>query len=241
MASLYYVSLALKVGALIDWLHRRAAPWWAFVIVFVPAGELAYLALVVAPEALPARWRAPRAKRVPLDELRYRLRENPCQANRLALADRLREDGDLDGAREQYAALLAVAPDDKNALFGLGLVHLAAAEPEHAVSVLDRLVSLRRSFADYGAWLRLAETLSALGRHAEALDSLERLVQAAPRLVHQVARAHALRSAGRPEEARRILEAALEDHRHAPRFIRREAREPARRATKLLGEIRAAA
>ena len=37
------------------------------------------------------------------------------------------------------------------------------------------------------------------------------------------------------------LEAALEVYRHSPRFIRREARGPARKASRLLGEIRAAA
>jgi len=241
MANLYYLSLALKVGMLIDLLHRRAAFWWAFVILLAPAGEVAYLVLVMAPAVLPGRRRLPRQKRLPLDELRYRFRENPCHAHQLALADRLREDGELSEARDLYRGLLSAAPDDKNALHGLGLLHLASGERDDAISALDRLVSLRRSFADYGAWLRLAETLSDAGRHAEALDSLERLVQTAPRLAHQVALAQAQSAAGRSDEAKRTLEAALEDYRHSPRFIRREAKEPARRATKLLGEIRAAA
>lgn len=241
MANLYYLSLALKVGMLIDLLHRRAAFWWAFVILLVPAGELVYLALVLVPEMLPARRRTPKVKRLPLEELRYRFRENPCHENHLALADRLREDGDLDGARKLYQGLLSIAPDEKNALYGLGLVHRLAAEPDAAIDMLDRLVSLRRSFGDYAAWLRLAETLSDVGRHGEALDSLERLVQTAPRLAHQVALAQAQSAAGQVAEAERTLEAALEDYRHSPRFIRREAKEPAKRANRLLGEIRTAA
>lgn len=237
MSNLYVLSLALKVGMLIDALHRRAAFWWPFVILFLPAGELVYLALVMAPDLLPGRRRVPKAKRLPVEELRYRLRENPCHANHLALADRLREDGAADEARALYESLLAGAPDDRAALHGLALTLLDVGESDEAIVVLERVVALRRSFGDYAAWLRLAETLSATGRHDEALDCFERLVQTAPRIAHQVARAQAQAAAGKPEAARETLEAALDDYRHSPRFLRREAREPARRASKLLGEI----
>jgi hypothetical protein len=241
MSNLTVLSLALKVGMLIDAVSRRPAVWWFFVILFLPAGELVYGALVMAPELLPGRRRVPGARRLPVEELRYRLRENPCHANRLALADRLRADGATDEARALYESLLAGEPDDKAALHGLALALLDAGETDEAIVVLERVVALRRSFADYAAWLRLAETLSATGRHEEALDCFERLVRTAPRIAHQVARAQAQAAAGKPEAARETLEAALDDYHHSPRFLRREAKEPARRATKLLGEIRGAA
>jgi hypothetical protein len=241
MSSLYALSLALKVGMLIDAVHRRPAFGWFLVIVLLPAGELVYLALVMAPEVLPGRRRVPKARRLPLEELRYRCRENPCHANRLALADRLRVDGATGEARGLYESLLAGAPDDPAALHGLALALLDAGETDEAIRVLERVVAVRRSFRDYAAWLRLGETLSAAGRHDEALDCFERLVRTAPRIAHQVARAQAQAAAGEPDAARATLEAALEDYHHSPRFLRREAREPARRATKLLGEIRAAA
>jgi len=240
MSNLYYLSLALKVGALIDALHRGAPFWWALVILFLPAGELVYFALVMAPAWLPRRRRVPKSKWIPLDALRYRFRENPCHENHVNLADRLYEDGETDEARSLYQRLLKQAPDDKRPLYGLALCHLRDGRIEDAVGVLDRLVALRRSFADYAAWLKLAEALSACGRHDEALDSLERLVQAAPRMAHQLALAQAQQEAGLRGDALRTLEAALEDYKHAPRFIRREAREPARRASKLLGRLQAA-
>jgi hypothetical protein len=58
---------------------------------------------------------------------------------------------------------------------------------------------------------------------------------------HQLALARAQQEAGLRDAARRTLEDALEDYRHAPRFIRHEAREPARRASKLLERLQAAA
>jgi len=242
MANLVYLSLALKAAMLIDALHRRAPRGWALVILLAPGGELAYFAWVVAPALLPfgRRGRVAAPARLPLDLLRHRLRENPCAEHQLTLADRLEQEGASEEARGLYQSLLSRAPDDKRALWGLGRCHLRDGRIEDAVSVLDRLVSLRRSFADYAAWLRLAEALSACGRHDEALHSLERLVQSAPRLQHQIALAQAQHEAGLRDAARRTLEAALEDYRHAPRFLRREAREPARRASKLLSRLQAA-
>lgn len=241
MSGLALASLALKGCMLIDLLHRRPAMLWCLVILFIPAGELIYLAVVVSPDVLPGRRRVPKPMRLPLPQLRYRFRENPCHANHLALADGLRENGDLGEARELYERLLRGAPDDKGALYGLGRVHMSEAQPEHAVPILERLVSLRRSYADYDGWLCLAEALGDAGRHDEAAESLAKLVQSAPRLSHQVALAEALATAGQADAAMQTLEAALEDYRHSPRFIRREAREPARKASQLLGEIRTAA
>jgi hypothetical protein len=243
MANLVYCSLALKALMLADALQRRAPRGWALVILLAPGGELAYFAWVVAPGLLPSgrRARVAAPERLPLDLLRHRLRENPCTENQLALADRLEERGSTGEARGLYQALLHHVPDDKRALWGLAQCHLRDGRIEDAVGVLDRLVSLRRSFADYAAWLRLAEALSACGRHDEALHSLERLVQSAPRIQHQLALAQAQHEAGLREAARATLETALEDYRHAPRFIRREAREPARRASKLLDRLTIAA
>lgn len=236
---LYALSLALKIGMLIDAFHRRAPLCWALAIILLPFGEVVYFALIVAPGLLPAGVFARKPRRPSLEEVRYHHRENPCHENRLMLAERLLEEGVACEAQESFEALLADAPDDRNALFGLARCHLARDQRAAGIAALERLVEQRRSFADYGAWRMLAEALSEDGRHEDAIVSLERLAKAAPRLLHQLALAQAQDRAGRATEARATLEAALEAHRHAPRFLRRESKEPARRATKLLGRLQA--
>lgn len=240
MSGLYLISLALKVGMLIDALHRRAPFWWAIVIVLVPAGELAYFGFVVLPELLPLRLRARRAKPIPLDQVRYRCAQNPCHDNRVILAWRLLEEGELDESLDAWHGLIETTPDDNSALWGLGSCLLALGRADEAVAPLERIVDRRRSFEDYAAWRTCIEALSAAGRHADSLASAGRLAQAAPRLMHQVVLAQAQQNAGQPEEACHTLEAALEDYKHAPRFIRREAKGSAREANRLLGQLQAA-
>lgn len=238
--AVYYLLTALKIGMLIDAYHRNVAFYWFFVILAFPFGEVLYFAFLLAPDLL-HKARARRARRpLSVEQLRYRFKENPCQENEAALAAGLCDVGETAAARELYVRVLDREPDYKRALYGLALCHLRLGEPELATERLERVVSLERSYADHRAWLKLGEALRAAGRHPEAVDTFERLVRAAPRIEHQVALAQAQRAAGRAEQALRTLEAGLEEYRHAPRFIRREAREPARLASKILAELKAA-
>lgn len=240
MSNVYYLSLALKVGMLIDMLHRRAPFWWAFIIVLIPFGEVAYLGFVMLPELVPMRVRTQKTKPLPLAEVRYRCRENPCHENRLLLADCLLDEGLHEESASEWRSLLESDPDDRRGLFGLARCLLALDARTEAITHLERLVRLRRSFEDYAAWRTLAEALSKDGRHDDALRTAGQLVQAAPRMRHQVTLAQVQQNAGLADEARRTLEQALEDYKHSPRFIRREAKGPAREANRLLGQLEAA-
>ena len=68
----------------------------------------------------------------------------------LALAALLFKTGDLDGAEDQYAAVIQADPQMLKAYLGLALVHKAQARLEHAATVLDSALAAARGLKDTG-------------------------------------------------------------------------------------------
>ncbi len=77
------------------------------------------------------------------------------------------ERGDLDRAARIYEAVLAVDPDEPEALHLLGLVALQRGDPTRAAALIHRAVSLRPTEAIYHA--NLGEAYWALGQLDEVI------------------------------------------------------------------------
>lgn len=243
MLYLLYALGALKLWMLIDAAQRGAAYYWFCVIVCVPFGSLIYFFMVKAPElgigAGATRYRPVRIRqqRVNLDQLRYEFERNPCLANQTLFASGLYDAGEYDEAMQHYREVLTRDGRYQRALYGLGLCHIARGEHPAAIEQLRPLLDQNRGYADYQAWLKLASSLAAAGEHQQAVESLEGLVKASPRLDHVVELASALIEADRPDEARAHLEQALLDYEHAPRHVKHQCGTAARQATQILAQL----
>jgi len=118
--------------------------------------------------------------------------------------------GDIDGASELMQAALRRTPpsetEDMAWIFThIAHLHLAAGD----VSVADQTVTeALRWFPDYHyALAQQAKLRTAQGRYAEAVELLQRRLQAAPHAENLYDLAEALQRAGRQEEARRAFAA----------------------------------
>jgi hypothetical protein len=238
LAYLAYAVPLLKAGAVFHVIRSGAAPWWIWLIVFVPFGEFIYAATVLMPGGGGFATRVvAKPDRRSANELRYAYEQNPSLQNEVALADRLREAGGHAEAAELYAHALGRDGAFLRAHYGLALCRSATGGAEAALEHWRVVVEASRSYEDYHAWLGLIRDLRALGRGDEALVELEKLVAAAPRLSHVLEQGSALAEAGRAAEARELLERALRDYEHAPRHIRRSASADARKAKELLSQL----
>jgi predicted O-linked N-acetylglucosamine transferase (SPINDLY family) len=118
----------------------------------------------------------------------------------LAQALKLHEQGRLAEAERLYAAILAVRPDNFDALQMMGLVKLATDRPADALHLMAAAMGARtpspQILLNYGL------VLNALARHQEAIESFDRAIK----LKSKFAEAHnnrgaALAALGQDEEA----------------------------------------
>ncbi len=118
----------------------------------------------------------------------------------LAQALQLHEQGRLADAERLYAAILAVRPDNIDALQMMGLVKLATGQPAEALRLVSAAMQARKPSPQI--LLNYGIILHALKRHQEALDSFDLAIK----LKSKYAEAHnnrgaALGALGRDEEA----------------------------------------
>jgi len=232
-----YVAPALKIAAVVHAIRAGVAPYWFCVIVVVPFGELIYAAMVLWPAGSIARRVVMKEDRRSLRELRYAFEQTPSLQNQVALADRLRAEGQGAEAAALYAQALGRDPGYQRAHYGLALCLSEAGEPARATEHWRVVVDSNRGYEEHRAWLGLIHDLRALGRTDEALLELEKLVAASPQLAHVALHCSALADAGRASEARELLARALEDYEHAPRHVRRASRDAFRKARELASEL----
>jgi hypothetical protein len=231
------LQLAFVVWMVVDAYQRRAEPFWYWIILlFQPIGAWIYFFAVKArtlrlPGARPA---AAGGRKLSLAELRYRVERAPTVANRLALAERLIDQGDHTGAIPHLETVLAVEPDYCAALHALAECRLATGAAEQAVAPLERLVGRDRRWENYRAWRTLIDVHQARGRAAEALAACRELESGSPTLENKCLLAEHLLASGVPPEAVKLLGQALEDYRYAPWGARWRDRRWAREARRLL-------
>jgi tetratricopeptide (TPR) repeat protein len=80
--------------------------------------------------------------------------------------------GDAAGARAAYEQVLAISPNDVDALNNLGVLRTSLGEFDRAEALLRRAIALAPTSA--GAWSNLAAVLRERGRPAEAIAAFQR-------------------------------------------------------------------
>lgn len=193
------VSLVLKVVAFRKAVRRGVASHWFWIIAFMPAGELVYLA-VFELDGLRGRpkmgsgWGAER--RAPV----------PARVDRgLDGAQRLYDEGQYGKAEGVLETLLADEPSHPEALYLLAMTRLQLEDPRGATEPLTRLVEVKAGHRNYAGWKLLAKAHDDAGNPDEALEQLRRLVDRSPRLEHHVLLAEQLVRMGRQDEASEVL------------------------------------
>ena len=107
--------------------------------------------------------------------------ENPQQAEAarlFAMGVAAHKSGDLAAARLAYGRVLAIAPNDVDALNNLGVLLLAVREFDQAESALRKAVSL--SPGNAGAWNNLGTVLRERGKSADAIAAFQRALAIDP-------------------------------------------------------------
>ncbi|HET9454879.1 MAG TPA: tetratricopeptide repeat protein [Gemmatimonadaceae bacterium] len=116
--------------------------------------------------------------------------------------------GDLAAARSAYERVLAIAPNDVDALNNMGVLLAASRELEGAESMLRRAVRLAPRHT--GAWNNLGTVLAQRGQSADAISAFQQALALDPQ--HQGARvslAQQYLAIGSGGNAREVLEEVL--------------------------------
>lgn len=238
---LYILISAFTIWMIIDAVRRRADYYWFLIIIFfAPIGGVIYFFMVKAKdfrapavaESLPKRSVGPS-----LAQLRQLALESPSIANRLNLADALRESRKFSEAIPEYEFVLQRDGKCREALHGVALCLLELEKPGEAVTHLTKLMDLDARYRDYAAAMDYAEALWLDGRRELALEVLEDLATTSTRIDHRLAYANYLALADEKGSAREVLEAALKDYEQSPSFVQRRDRDAARDAEKLLAQL----
>lgn len=213
---LYLAQAALTIWMLVDASRRGVDTYWFWIILFFqPLGTWAYFFIYkVRDFTQGSGWLGSLfARRVSLEELRYRVEQSPTTAARLELAEQLVVSGEYEEAEPHLKAVLAREPEHGTALFALAECHRQLNRPVEAVPLLQKLITQHPGWRRYRAWYSLIETHETAGEYAEAVAQARKLSQVAPSLQHTCMLANSLARSGDRLEARRVVEKGLEDYR----------------------------
>lgn len=178
MLLLFGLSLAFSIALCWHAVRSGQASFWLWIILaFQPVGGLAYLVVVIVPEALggrTARKLGGRAREA-LDPTRdYRAAKGDCELaptprNRMRLAEAAIALGRHDEAERLYAdAATGVHADDPALLLGRAKALLELGRNAEALALLQRLGEQEEAARTPVAALAMARALEGLGRSSEA-------------------------------------------------------------------------
>ncbi len=156
-----------------------------------------------------------------VDELRYRHRLNPCLENKVQLAKRLYDEKEYAEASSLFQEALQMDREDKEALFGSGLCKSKLGQFSESMEILNRVVQMDRRFHDYAALEELARVCWMSGQKEETITMLKDLGRTNPNLKNATLLANYLMQLQRKDEARHVLQTALEDYKNAPKYVKR--------------------
>ena len=236
--AVYLAQGAFTIWMLVDAYRRGAEYYWYLVILFIqPIGAWVYFFLVKVGDFPGLRDWSFLQRRPRLEELRYRAEQMPTLTNHLALAERLVELRDYEGAIPHLDAVLAQEPELSPARYLLATCRAETGHPDQALPLLEKLIARDRTWSNYAAWLLLIRLQDETGAADKALTSCQELARLAPTLRHQYLLAEHLVAGGKNDEARKVLERSLEEHQYAPGFVRRRNRRWASQARRLQKQL----
>lgn len=215
---LLLIGLAFKIWLLFDAAKKRVESYWYFIIFFIPFGDVAYFIIVKSADY---NFKSIFRRRVTLSRVRHEFESSPSRENRIRLAKCLFDENKSEEALHHFNVILEQYPQDTDALFGAGLASFELKKYEEAAEALRNLIELHPGYRDYTAWLELSKVLWQSDRKDECLKTLRELVKYNPRIDHQVLLTQCLVQLDNRDEARKLIDTALEEFRHSPAYVKR--------------------
>jgi hypothetical protein len=172
-----------------------------------------------------------------LRELEYNAKTSPSVHNKMLLAQGLSEHGRYQEAIGLFIGILDVDPDNKDALYGLGLAQIKAGDTEAAIQPLEKLVELDMAHADFTPCGELASAYWECGKKESAVELLQKLARKSERISHKTELARYLTRMERSADARQLLNEALDDYENGPAYLKRSDRRWAKEARSLLRSL----
>lgn len=238
-SGLLLAQMAFTLWMAVDAYQRRAEQYWFWIIfLFQPLGAWAYF-VAIKMKHLRTPWSSGEPlwqRRVPLDELRFRLKQAPTVVNKLALAERLRDDGAPAEAIPLLESVVSFEPNHCDALHILAECYLASEQADRAIPHLQKLLSINRYWGNYRGWRTLIQAHETRGEQQAALKVCRDLERQCPTLEYRCLLAEHLLHHGQKDEAAQVLHQALEQHHFAAFGSRWRNRSWARQAKMLLQE-----
>ncbi len=239
MEYLYPAQAAFTIWMLVDAYRRSADSYWFWVILLLPPlGPWVYFFAVKCHDFSGFRLGSLCSPRPSLDELRYRAEQTPTLASRLELAQGLMERGRHGEAIPPLEEACKQEPEHCQVLYSLAVCHAEQGHPDLALPLLEQIIRRDRSWHDYAAWRQRIATRGQSGDSAGALADARELARLAHTLQHQCLLVERLLAEDRADEARDVLEEALESYRYSPGPIRRHNRRWANQARGILRKLR---
>jgi hypothetical protein len=240
MPYLYVPQLALTIWMLVDANRRGVDQYWFWIIlVFQPIGAWAYFFMYKVRDFRAGKFSLGSLfqRRASLEELRYRVDRAPTVAHRLELADRLIESGMSAEAIPHLQAVLAHEPEHGHALFALARCHREQGHPAQAVHLLEKLIARHAGWGNYSGWRALIEARQEGGDARAAVAGCRDLLRASPTLEHKCLLAEHLIGVDEKEEARKLLQQALEDYSYTSGPSRSRDRRWASQAKQIMKQL----
>jgi hypothetical protein len=233
--SFFVVSIILQALLIIHCIKTGRNQIWIWVLALLSfAGVIAYVAVEIIPDLFRSRGARSAARglsRVLDPERDLRNAEQRAKvagnvASRQAYAEELAKQGRHAEAIAEYrGALTGLYEHDPRLMLGLAQAQFATSDPQGARATLDQLIAANPDFRSPDGHMLYARAVEATGDTAKALEEYEALAAYYPGAEASVRYAQLLRSAGRDEDAGRVLHDLLEQARIAPAHYRRTQRE----------------
>ncbi len=241
--------LAFKAWMLVDSIQRSGggrggmSSYW-FLICWIPFGDWAYFFAVKIHDPEFARlWKRVLKKKTSLDELRYLYKSSGSAVNKLKLAQALHDAGKFDEATVLAEELLQSETGNKVYQYLSASCLMGAKRSNEARVRFEALLEKDFDFKNFEAAVNYAALCVDLDERKKAIEIYRRIVKSSSQLQYQIDLATLLSEEGAREEAKQILDDAILQFKHEPRFIQRRDQKQlgiAKKARKILeGAVRA--
>ncbi|HEV2402351.1 MAG TPA: tetratricopeptide repeat protein [Candidatus Sulfotelmatobacter sp.] len=234
-------AILLQIAAIVHFIRRRPTFYWLFVILFGGwIGALIYIVVEVIPDAglLRSSFQVfPRRQRI--HELERAIIDNPSAGNYEELGLLYLDDHDFARAKAAYDRSISARTDSPDPFYRRGIAEIELGDFAAALPDLERAVSADPDYDFHRAKGLLAWAYAQTGQADKANAMFREATRISTLSETYYHYALFLESQGRNAEARTWAQRILEKKPTMPGYLRRRERPWFRKASGLLGRVRA--
>ena len=216
-----YVSLALKVVAIIHFIRNRPNFYWLWIILIGGwIGPLVYLFMEAVPDWQPRKFDFfSRSRRI--RELKSLVIDNPSAGNYEELGDLLLDSGDYRAAREAFTKAIEARNDSLHPYYRRGLCNYELGEFRAAIADLDYVLTKDPKHDFLRGPGLLAHAYHQVGDLQHAEKVFRWATQGSCSAETSYNYAALLKDLGKKEDARQVLEEVIRRRAITPGYLKR--------------------